>query len=318
MWLTEKKENRHFKYDKPKVYDIKSITKIVLYPLASLFFKILFLFHSKDSRKCTYGLSICSIFKNEAQYLREWIEYHLIVGVEHFYLYNNNSEDDFITVLKPYIDRGIVTLTDWPEYPGQVKAYRHWYDNYRNDSNWVAFIDLDEFICPRRDNNILNYLRKYKYPVVVGYWRFFGTSGIIDINPEQPLVEQLTCCYEKPINMGKVFYNTRFDIYTFEKGMMHICYAKYKGFKIPPINEQKHFIIWDIHPFCSKSLLLQINHYWSRNYSAYCKKKNRGGGMSGKWVTDEIFWRNEHNNTTKDFTIFKYLLNLKINLSKEE
>ena len=36
-----------------------------------------------------YKLSICAIFKNEANYLKEWIEYHRMVGVEHFYLYNS-------------------------------------------------------------------------------------------------------------------------------------------------------------------------------------------------------------------------------------
>lgn len=310
------KENRFFKFDKPKEIDLKQVIKLFLYPFLSLFYKLLFVFQTRDKRRCAYSLSVCSIFKNEAPYLREWIEYHLIVGVEHFYLYNNNSEDNFEEVLRPYIEKGLVTLTDWPEYPGQVKAYRHWYDNYRFDSNWVALIDLDEFICPRSDNNINDFLKKYKYPVVVGYWRFFGTSGKLDVSPDQPLIEQLTGCYEKLINMGKVFYNTRYDIDSFEKGMMHICYARFKGFRIPPVNEQEKYIIWDIHHFKSKPLSLQINHYWSRNYSAYCKKKNRGGGMSGKWVTDEIFWRNEHNNTTKDYTIFKYLLNLKLKLTE--
>ncbi len=36
-------------------------------------------------------MSLCAIFKDEADYLREWIEFHRIVGVEHFYLYNNSN-----------------------------------------------------------------------------------------------------------------------------------------------------------------------------------------------------------------------------------
>ena len=314
----EIKENKYFVFDRAKRVNIKYITKLILYPFFNLFYKTLFLFQSKDKRKCTFRVSICSIFKNEAPYLREWIEYHLLVGVEHFYLYNNNSEDNYSEVLESYIKKGVVTLIDWPEYPGQVKAYRHWYENYRFDSNWVALIDLDEFICPRKDDSIVDYLKRYKYPVVVGYWRFFGTSGKLDINEQEPLIEQLTSCYEKPINMGKVFYNTRYDFDSFEKGMMHICFVRFKGFRVPPINEQKKFIIWDIHRFSNKPLCLQLNHYWSRNYNAYCKKKNRGGGMSGKWVTDEIFWRNEHHSIEKDYTIFKYLLNLKIKLTRVE
>jgi hypothetical protein len=40
-------------------------------------------------------LSICAIFKDEAPYLQEWIEFHRLLGVEKFYLYNNNSRDNF-------------------------------------------------------------------------------------------------------------------------------------------------------------------------------------------------------------------------------
>ena len=38
-----------------------------------------------------YNVTICAIFKNEAPYLREWIEFNRVVGIEHFYLFNNNS-----------------------------------------------------------------------------------------------------------------------------------------------------------------------------------------------------------------------------------
>lgn len=100
------KENRVFKFDKPKEINLKQVIKLFLYPFLSLFYKLLFVFQTRDKRRCAYSLSVCSIFKNEAPYLREWIEYHLIVGIEHFYLYNNNSEDNFEEVLRPYIEKG--------------------------------------------------------------------------------------------------------------------------------------------------------------------------------------------------------------------
>lgn len=306
-------ENKCFYFDRGKKVDVKYITKTLLYPFINIIYKLIFLFRKRDNRKCLYYLSVVSIFKNESLYLKEWIEYHLIVGVEHFYLYNNNSEDIFMEVLQPYIDRGIVTLKDWPEYPGQVKAYKDWYDTRRGESNWVALIDLDEFLCPRYCDSMKPWLERYsKYPTVLTYWKFFGTSGVLDLESDKPMIEQLTSSYEKPINMGKILYNTRYDIYTFDKGMMHICYGKLYGLPIPPVNEQYNFVLWDIHHFKNHPLSVQLNHYWSRSYGAYRKKKNRGGGMSGKWVTDSIFWRNESHNWTKDYTIFKYLLKLKL------
>ncbi len=59
----------------------------------------LFLRHPKYNKK--YSITICGIFKNEASYLKEWIEYHEMIGIEHFYLYNNNSDDNYRDILQP-------------------------------------------------------------------------------------------------------------------------------------------------------------------------------------------------------------------------
>ncbi len=60
-----------------------------------------------------YRLSIGTIFKDEAKWMKEWIEYHLLIGVEHFFLYNNDSTDNYAEVLDPYIKKGIVELIPW-------------------------------------------------------------------------------------------------------------------------------------------------------------------------------------------------------------
>ena len=71
-----------------------------------------------------YQLAICSIFQNEAGYLKEWIEFHRLLGVEHFYLFNNLSTDNFHSVLAPYVKNKVITLIEWP-YPDfrQCAAY---------------------------------------------------------------------------------------------------------------------------------------------------------------------------------------------------
>ena len=51
-----------------------------------------------------YTVAVCAIFKNESVFLKEWLEYHLLIGVEHFYLYNNFSEDNYQDILAPYLD----------------------------------------------------------------------------------------------------------------------------------------------------------------------------------------------------------------------
>jgi len=39
-----------------------------------------------------YYASICIMVKDEEYYIQEWLEYHRLIGFEHFYIYDNNSE----------------------------------------------------------------------------------------------------------------------------------------------------------------------------------------------------------------------------------
>ncbi len=156
-----------------------------------------------SARKCE--LSLCSMFRDEAEFLKEWIEYHRIVGVKHFYLYNNLSQDNYWEVLEPYIRRGIVELFDVTveslDSPTPVKihnklqtdCYNHAIGLSQYQSKWLAIIDSDEFICPMRAADLPSVLRKYDYAGgLVVHWIMYGTSDVWELQPGQLMVEQLT------------------------------------------------------------------------------------------------------------------------------
>ncbi len=148
-----------------------------------------------------YELSIAAIFQNEARWLKEWIEYHRLVGVDHFYLYNNFSSDNYRKILKPYIKARVVTLINWPfDYKTlskwnriQCSAYQHALKQARSSSNWLAIIDLDEFIVPVKAKNLKSLLKNYKpYGGITARWQIFGTSNIEIIPSNKLLIESLT------------------------------------------------------------------------------------------------------------------------------
>jgi len=103
------------------------------------------------------------------------------MGVEHFFLYNNLSDDNYLSVLKYYIDRGIVTLRDWPEpwrKGTQSNVYRDCLDQYGNESRWIAFIDLDEFLFAPNAETLTGVLKGYEgFPGIVVNWQVYGSSG---------------------------------------------------------------------------------------------------------------------------------------------
>lgn len=302
-----------------KKYSFTYVVKYLLLIFMDLFYKSLFSFIKKKNNPTKYLFCICSIFKNESPYIKEWIEYHLLIGVEHFYLYNNNSTDNFMEVLQPYIDEGIVTLTEWKEIPGQISSYKHWYENYRHETNWCSFIDLDEFICLTKDINIREWLARHKkYPCYAIYWKMFGTSGKIDSNKNRLIIEQYTSCWSNLSAGTKIIYNTNYDIAKFYTSMMHKLNVKYLGLTIPPINTFGYFINnWDIHRFKKKEIDIQCNHYWSKSYKEYLNKHKRGDAVWNNGESQrnqEMFLWHEHFNRSKDYNIQRFLIELKLKM----
>ena len=123
-------------------------------------------------------LSICAIYRDEAPYLREWVAFHRVAGVERFYLYDNRSEDRHREALAPYVAEGTVEAVDWPLFPGQVQAYTDCLERHADDSRWVAFIDIDEFLFSPHGRPLPEVLARYERWPGVGVNRVtFGTSG---------------------------------------------------------------------------------------------------------------------------------------------
>ena len=145
-------------------------------------------YSSKDPENFKYRIAVTAIIKNEGRYLREWIDYHLLVGIEHFYLYNNESTDNTEEVLRTYIDSGIVNLRYFPGQVKQLAAYHDALRRYRNECKYMAFIDGDEFIRPIDKNrsvydivdNIISSANDKNVVGVMMPWRRFGSSGYID------------------------------------------------------------------------------------------------------------------------------------------
>lgn len=168
------------------------------------FFLIVLFFCSFFKSLPSYELSIAAIFRNEAPYFKEWIEYHRMVGVEHFWLYNDTSQDNWLEVLQPYISEGVVEIIDWPvpdflqfiHY--QVYAYRDALKRAKGQTTWLALIDIDEFLLPKDEATVTDCLKVHFADAAAIYvnWRHFGTNGVY-LKEYEPLLFRLTACNNK-------------------------------------------------------------------------------------------------------------------------
>jgi len=210
--------------------------------------------------KYKYYLSIATQFQQEGRFLKEWIEYHKLLGVEHFYLYNNNSTDNFEEVLAPYIESGEVDLINWPSDPNgswagvQLTGVNRAVYHARDESRWLAIMDVDEFLVPLEHYNLIDFLEEHEnYAQVVVMWRYFGTSGIEKIPDDRLMIETLTMREE--FIPGKVN-----DVKSIVKPKA-VHYAKVHesllkdGFKTKYYNDG-----------FDESPPIIMHHYWTRDY----------------------------------------------------
>ena len=313
-------ENKYFIYDLPKKNTIKSKVKDAYLLLKSIYYrcKLILIKKRGHQSKKTFNVSICAIFKNEAPYLKEWIEFNHLVGVEHFYMYNNNSEDDYMSVLNPYIEKGLVTLVQWPHNQMQMESYKDCIKNYAKETKWLGFIDIDEFIVPKSPDNIYDFLKPFEKNrgSVNIYWRLYGSSGKMERDLKGLVSEDFTVCWPKYCDIGKCFYNTAFDFNENSRKadcLHHWFWASYKGKDIPPVNVFDHVCVGNRNVADAADFPIQINHYFTKSYKEYAIKRAKGDVYFKVNPHDmDYFYEHEMKCTSTDYSAYKYLIKLKL------
>lgn len=308
-------ESKYLIYDNPQNRYKYAVHKL-LHMLNSIRYGVNLRLLKKESvKEKNYYTSICAIFKNEARYMREWIEYHRIIGIDHFYLYNNFSDDNYKKVLNPYIIEGLVTLIEWPVKQGQMSAYKDCAEKYAFETNWIVYIDLDEYIVPNKSEDIKLLLKDFeKRPIVVAYWKLFGSSGRISRNLQGLVTEDFYLCWRKYTNIGKYFYNTAYDYADdmSENRDMHSRWSRYRGHKLPPVNFYDHIICNGINIVDDGYPPVQINHYFTKSYDEYLEKKTRGDAYFELNPRDEEYFDwHDMKCQSVDYNIRKYVIKLK-------
>ena len=253
---------------------------------------------------CHCRLSIAAILKNETRYIEEWIAYHRIVGVDHFYLYDNESTDDFFNTIKSYIDDGVVTYTSYPGNEVQLAAYNDAIKNYGHLTDYMAVIDGDEYIVPVDEKSTIPemideimddyYHKAARLDIKAGgvgiNWKMYGTSG-----HKEPVGGLLTENYlyraddRFPENSHiKTVFNPRTVMgYTWTT---HIPSFK-NGYAA--ITEHGSYLA-NCHVFYDAHYdKLQLNHYYTKSEAEFFEKLRRGWPDQPHKEFDDKYIRSE-------------------------
>ena len=228
-----------------------------------------------DGLNNMHYLSIATIAQNEGKYLREFITYHLGVGVEHFYIYdNNNTPDTTREVCAEFGNK--VDLFFWPGFKQQFPAMGHCLNTFRNQSRWISFQDVDEFLVPLNDQKLTEFLVPYEpHPALCVHWRFFGTSGNLKYSPE-PVVERFTKCAKEIDRHIKAIVNPlrTTSLVTVHKWRHLGGEAVDEHFNIVPELESR--------PEPATADLIQMNHYVCKSIEECMERRSRPRADTGE------------------------------------
>jgi len=218
-------------------------------------------------------LSLCLICKNENDYLPEWLDYHILMGVDRFYIYDNESQVSLRDSLKTYIDKGWVIVTDIPGFKVQLFAYDHCIQAFGKNTFWMGFIDTDEFLVPKSAPDIKTILKEYEgYGGLAVSSLFFGSNGNIS-RPQQGQISAYTLRTPEvfPFNMlVKVIVQPAYVELPLSPHEFALKDKKYT------VNENSYRV--DNQEFPCSIEKIQLNHYFCRSEAEIKLKLERGGG----------------------------------------
>ena len=256
---------------------------------------LLTLFAHVSAVNYKHNLAICVLIQDEAPYLKEWIEYHKLLGVSHFYFFNNLSTDNYLEVLTPYLKDGTAELKDIPiqaddfqtYYTMQCKCFSDCVSEAAGVCKWLAFIDIDEFLFPIQNVSLTHFLKSYEaYGGVVVNWRMFGTSHIKKLPEDKLLIESLTLTAEKSFAYNRfvksiVRPERVIDFTSAHQANYREGYCSVNTDKFASKEDKSCYILWN---------KLVINHYWTRDEDFFYRVKvKRQLTWGGKPNPAELF-----------------------------
>lgn len=258
-------------------------------------------------------LALCCIAKDEDPFLREWITYHSLLGVEHFYIYDNCSKTPIRETLAEYAHPDRVTIRRIQGRPMQLPAYDDCLQSFGNVCRWIGFIDIDEFVCLPRENDLRVLLSEFEpYGGLAATWQLFGPSGHLK-RPDGPVLRNYTeafavqesyttKCFVRPEKTDRALSPHHFR---FKPG--HFC-----------VNEEHYPMSPGLRCTFARGERIRINHYFVRSQQDFEEKLLRGRGANADPAAAYqhiMFYESARRECVTDVVIQRFLPDLEESLA---
>jgi glycosyltransferase involved in cell wall biosynthesis len=141
-------------------------------------------------------VALCTMVRNEAAYLLEWLAFHELNGVSLFRVYDDNSDDGTAAVLDQLSAWFRIERVLWTQAKGpgrQAAAFLHGANALRGRADWVGFLDSDEFLFDPEFRPLPQVLAGFPADAgaIAVNQRVFGSSWH-DIASYEPVTQRFT------------------------------------------------------------------------------------------------------------------------------
>ena len=236
-------------------------------------------------------LSLLAMFKNETLNLKVWIEHYLWQGVDKIYLIDNDSTDNPLNILQPYIDAGVVEYTFNPKKYNQAQGYKDLITekDLKSNTKWLIVCDLDEFYygSTKKLKETLNEFNNYD--IIYSNWKMFGSNDLI----QHPEDIRKSIIYRKP------------DLDSFSKYIVNLQNID--------INDIDVHSVHNVHNEIRENEKIKLNHYPIQSLNYFQSVKMVRGDIytpSNDNVRDmDYFKRYDLNTTFKDTELKDLIIN---------
>lgn len=241
----------------------------------------------KKNKSKKYKFVVMAIFKNEEEYMEEWLEHHINQGISHFYLYCNDSNLNKYNYLKKYSD--YIKLIEWTNKVNrgsqtiQKQAYTDCVKKYSHEYHYILIIDLDEFIINLKKNKrVIDYINTLglSKTKAIKVPRFnFGSNGHIE-KTKGKVMEKYTK-HEIIYSSFKTIGNSKFLDNRMFKTVHDFNYLNKIGKIYNAFLDKKNKIKKSARGNKNETPLV-INHYYTKSYEEYVNRSKlwENGGVN--------------------------------------
>lgn len=269
--------------------------------------------------------AICMIVKNERPYLVEWLAWHRLMGVQHFYVYDNDSDDGTSALLELLDDLGLLKRIHFPRPPSgrplQLDAYRDCINRFGHRHDFVGFIDADELVVPKAAPSIPALLAKVPadHSALALHWKCFGSSGHTETS-DLPMVERFVqAARSKNINNNwvKSFVRPQY----LEEVRVHGMHMTAGHYQVDAALKQPAPCIGVWPPPPAKHKFGQVNHYSVKSkeeFQAKCARGRSAFTMDDDHQSMPKYWTRFDLNEARDECALQHLAGLKSEMQRIE